>query len=305
MLENFSQIIEKTVKQKKVKISVAVAHDEEVLLAVEAAKERGIAEAVLTGDLQLIKKMAYDLEIDLRDYELIHEKDPVSACRKSVIAVSEGTAQVLMKGLVDTSILLKEVLNPQTGLRSNRILSHVAVSEVSQMKRLIFMSDGGMNIAPDIYAKMDIILNAVSVARAVGIKVPKVALVCAKEKVDSKMPCTVDAHELVKMNNKGEISNCIVGGPFGLDNAISEEAAEHKGIEHPVAGNADIIIVPNIEAGNVFYKALVYFANYKSAGIIMGAKAPIVLTSRADTAETKLNSIALATLIPNITEEEV
>ncbi len=302
MLENFNQIIEKAVKQKKVKISVAVAQDKEVLLAVEAAKKRGIVEAVLTGEARLIKKMAYDLEIDLKNYELIDEKDPVSACRKAVMAVSEGSAQVLMKGLVDTSILLKAVLDSQTGLRSNRILSHVAVSEAFQIKRLIFMSDGGMNIAPDLYAKKDIIMNAVSVARAVGIKSPKVALVCAKEKVDSKMPCTMDAHELMKMNEKGEIANCIVGGPFGLDNAISAEAAKHKGIEHPVAGNADIVIVPNIETGNVFYKALVYFANYKSAGVIMGAKAPIVLTSRADTADTKLNSIALATLIPNITE---
>ena len=297
MLNNFNKIIESAMKQKKFKISVAVAQDEEVLVAVEAARKKGIVDAILSGDAQLIKELAQNLKIDLDNYELMDERDIASACKKAVKVVSQGKAQVLMKGLVDTSILLKAVLDPEMGLRSDRILSHVAISEATEFKRLIFLSDGGMNIAPDLKAKKDIINNAVSVARATDILCPKVAIVCAKEKVDPKMPCTVDAQLLEEMNKNGEIQNCIVGGPFGLDNAVSEEAANHKGIHHPVAGKADIIIVPNIETGNVFFKSLVYFARYKSAGVIMGAKAPIVLTSRADSAETKLNSIALATLI--------
>ncbi len=303
MLNNFDKIIESAMKQpKKLKISVAVAQDEEVLVAVEEARKRGIVEAILFGDVQEIEKLAQDLEIDLKKYELIDERDMAKACRMAVKVVSEGKAQILMKGLVDTSILLKAVLDAEIGLRTDRILSHVAISEATEFKRLIFMSDGGMNINPDIKAKKDIIVNAVSVARATGIPCPKVAIVCAKEKVDPKMPCTVDAEKLVGMNTDGEIQDCMVGGPFGLDNAVSEEAANHKGIKHPVAGKADIIIVPNIETGNVFFKSLVYFARYKSAGVIMGARAPIVLTSRADSAETKLNSIALATLISKSVE---
>lgn len=302
MLKNFEEILKRAMQQKKLKLAVAVAQDREVLLAVEAARERGIVDVILVGDANKICQISEELTIDIRNFDLIDEPDLTLACRKAVEKVSSGEAQLLMKGLVDTSIVLKAVLDREIGLRTNRILSHVAVSQVTGYDRLIFMSDGGMNIDPDVIVKKDIIENAVSVARAIGIICPKVALVCAKEKVDSKMPCTIDAMELTEMNKKGDIKNCIVGGPFGLDNAISEEAALHKGVYHSVAGKADIIIVPNIETGNVFFKSLVYFARCKMAGVIMGAKAPIVLTSRADSDETKLNSIALATLIAGFSE---
>lgn len=297
MLKSFQQIMKQAIRQKSFKISVAAAHDEEVLIAVEAARKKEIADAVLIGDEEKLKSIAHRRNIDLDKYEVIHEMDLMKASEKAVSMVSQGKAQMLMKGLVDTSIVLKAVLDKTIGLRTERILSHTAVFEVSGFDRLIFLADAGMNIQPNIDAKKHIIENTVDTARGLGNICPKVALVCAKEKMDSKMPCTVEAKKLEEMYKDGEIKNCIVGGPFGLDNAVSEEAARHKGVEHPVAGKADIIIVPNIEAGNILYKSLVYFSKSKNAGIIMGAKAPIILTSRADSSESKLNAIALAAVI--------
>ena len=203
---------------------------------------------------------------------------------------------MVMKGLVDTSIILKAVLNKEIGLRTGNILSHVAVFDIEGYDRLFFITDAAMNLAPGVNEKKQIIENACSVARALDIEEPKVALICAKEKVNPKMKDTVEAKELEEKYLNGEIKNCIVGGPFALDNAISEESARHKGINHPVAGKADILVVPDIEAGNILYKSITYFAKCENAGLIVGSKAPIILTSRADSDKTKLNSIALGVL---------
>ena len=203
---------------------------------------------------------------------------------------------MVMKGLVDTSIILKAVLNKEFGLRTGNILSHVAVFDVDGYDRLFFVTDAAMNLAPDLQGKKQIIENSCIVANALDIDEPKVAVICAKEKVNPKMQDTVDAKDLEEMCKNGEIKDCIVGGPFALDNAVSEEAARHKGMDHPIAGKADILLAPDIEAGNILYKSLVFFSNTKNAGVIVGAKAPIILTSRADSEETKLNSIALGVL---------
>ena len=203
---------------------------------------------------------------------------------------------MVMKGLVDTSIILKAVLNKEIGLRTGNILSHVAVFDIEGYDRLFFVTDAAMNLAPNIQEKKQIIENSCQVARALDIEVPKVALICAKEKVNPKMKDTVEAKELEDMYLRGEITGCMVGGPFALDNAVSEEAAKHKGMDHPIAGKADVLVVPDIEAGNVLYKSISYFAKCESAGLIVGAKAPIILTSRADSDKTKLNSIALGVL---------
>lgn len=267
-MKTFKEIKNIALKQEKYKIAVAAAHDLEVLTAVEAARSYGLADAILIGDETLIREISQQLNFDLENYQVIHEPDLNGASLKAVEMVSKGEAQMLMKGLVDTSILLKAVLDKNVGLRTDHVLSHVAVFEVSGFDRLIYMSDAGMNICPDIKCKEHIIHNAVSVANALGNPCPKVALVCAKEKVDKKMPCTVDAQKLTEQFNKEKISNCIIGGPFGLDNAISEQAAKHKGVEHPIAGKADILIVPNIEAGNVLYKSLVYFQNAKTPALL-------------------------------------
>lgn len=294
---NINDVIKLAKERGPKTVSVACCQDKEVLVAVENARKEGIVNAILVGDIEKTKEIAAGLDINLDNYELIDIKDLAEASLKAVELVSSKKADMVMKGLVDTSIILKAVLNKEVGLRTGKVLSHVAVFAVNGYDRLFFLSDAAMNIAPDLKTKKEIIENAVQVARALDIDEPKVAVLCAKEKVNPKMPDTVDAHELEEMYKRGEIKNCIVGGPFALDNAVSEEAAKHKGIDHPVAGKADILLVPDIEAGNMLYKSMVFFAKSENAGLVLGAKAPIVLTSRADSDVTKLNSIALGVLV--------
>jgi phosphate butyryltransferase len=235
--------------------------------------------------------------MDLTDFEIIDEPDKNEACKKSVKLVHDGKASMPMKGIVDTPIILKAVLNSDFGLKSGRLLSHVGVLSIPGFSRLLIQSDAAINIVPSFREKIDIINNAVSVAHALGNELPKVALLCAVEKVNPKMQATIDAEELTRLNEIGEIKECLVKGPLALDNAISIEAAKHKGISHPVAGNADILITPNIEAGNILNKTLEHFCKAEKAGIIIGANVPIILTSRAASKESKLNSIALGVLI--------
>lgn len=296
-MKSFNDVIKYAKERGPKTISVACSQDKEVLIAVDMAKKEGIANAILVGDIEKTKDIAKELNIDLDSYELIDEKDLMEASLKAVKLVSEGKADMVMKGLVDTSIILKAVLNKEIGLRTGNILSHVAVFDVKGYDRLFFITDAAMNLAPDLQGKKQIIENACVVAHALDIEMPKVAAICAKEKVNPKMQDTVDAKDLEDMCKKGEIKGCIVGGPFALDNAVSEEAAKHKGMDHPIAGKADILLAPDIEAGNILYKSLVFFSETKNAGVIVGAKAPIILTSRADSEETKLNSIALGVLM--------
>ena len=295
-MRNIDDIIKFAKERGPKTISVACCQDEEVLIAVENGRKEHIVNAILIGDIDKTKKIAKNLNINLDNYELIDIKDMSEACLKAVELVSSGKADMVMKGLVDTSIILKAVLNKEVGLRTGNILSHVAVFDIEGYDRLFFITDAAMNLAPDVNGKKQIIENACSVARALDIEEPKVALICAKEKVNPKMKDTVEAKELEDMYLRGEIKNCIVGGPFALDNAINEEAAKHKGMNHQVAGKADILVVPDIEAGNVLYKSITYFSKCENAGLIVGAKAPIILTSRADSDKTKLNSIALGVL---------
>lgn len=297
MIKSFEDLLNLAQERGPKTISVAVAQDKEVLLAVKEANNMGIADAILVGDKDEIISIAEEINMDINKYKIIDVKDPTEASRKAVELVSTGVSHIVMKGLVDTSIILRAVLDEEIGLRAGNILSHVAVFSVDTYDKLLLVTDAAMNIAPDLNQKKQIVENAVFLAHSIDIDNPKVAVVCAKEKINPKMPATVDSGQLVEMNNNGDIEGCIVGGPFALDNAISKEAALHKGIDHPVAGDADIILAPNIESGNVLYKALAFLANAKNAGIIVGAKAPIVLTSRADNDEAKLNSIALGVLM--------
>lgn len=296
-MRSFNDVIRYAKERGPKTISVACSQDKEVLIAVDMAKKEGIANAILVGDIEKTNTIANELNIDLSGYDLIDEKDLTQASLKAVSLVSEGKADMVMKGLVDTSIILKAVLDKEVGLRTGKVLSHVAVFDVNGYDRLFFITDAAMNLAPDLQTKKQIIENACIVAHALDIEEPKVAAICAKEKVNPKMPDTVDAKELEDMCKNGEIKGCIVGGPFALDNAVSEEAAKHKGMDNPIAGKADILLAPDIEAGNILYKSLVFFAESKNAGVIVGAKAPIILTSRADSEETKLNSIALGVLM--------
>lgn len=296
-MRNFEEVIKFAKERGPKVISVACCQDKEVLLAVEMARKEGIANAILVGDIEKTEVIAKEIGIDLSNYELMNIEDLTEASRKAVELVSTGKADMIMKGIVDTSIVLKAVLDKEIGLRTGKVLSHVAVFDVNGFDRLFFITDAAMNLAPDVAAKKQIIENSVGVAHALDIEKPNVACICAKEKVNPKMKDTVDAAELQEMYERGEIEGCVVGGPFALDNAVSEEAASHKGVTHPGAGKADILLVPDIEAGNVLYKSMVFFAQAKNAGVIVGAKAPVILTSRADTEETKLNSIALGVLM--------
>ena len=295
-MTTFDEVLHEAQSYGPKTLAVACSHDLDVLMSVSEAMGAGIADSIMFGDAAKTKKIADDNGLDVSNASIVDVKDPVEAATKAVQAVSAGDAEVLMKGLVDTSVVMKQALNGEYGLRAGGVLSHVAVFDVPNFPRLLIGTDAALNIAPDLHQKRQIIENACEFAHALGIPTPKVALICAKEKVDPKMPCTEEAAELVAMNESGDIKGCTVGGPFALDNAVSLEAARHKGIVHPVAGRADILVTPDIEAGNVLYKSLVFLGGAKSAAVVVGARAPIVLTSRADSSETKLNSIALAVL---------
>ncbi len=298
-MKNFQEIMQKAKSAGPRRIAVACAQDEDVLKSVDMANVAGIANATLVGNKEEITKICTNLGIDINKYDIIDEKDNVEASKLAAKLVSDGKADILMKGLVDTSVVLKAVLNKELTLRTGSPISHAAVCEIPGYDRLMFVTDAAMNISPDVNAKAAIVRNVVKLAQSLEIECPKVGVICAKEKVDEKMPATVEAQALVDMNKNGEIVDCIIGGPFALDNAVSEEAAHHKGIKDPIAGKCDVLLVPDIEAGNVLYKAISYFSKSKIAGIILGASKPIVLTSRADSEETKMYSIALAVLYSN------
>lgn len=297
MMNDFQSLQTMAQKKEPQCIAVAQAGDKEVLLAIQAAQQKGIIKPILVGNKDEILRIAAEIGYSLTNAPIIHADSAQEACVLAVKEITEKRATILMKGLVDTSVILKAVLNKDAQLRTGRVLSHVACFQLPKYHKLLFVTDAAMNIAPSIEEKKQITENAVHLLHSLGVSVPKVAVLCAKEKVNEKMPATVEAQSLVDMNEKGEIKDCIVGGPFALDNAVSKEAAHHKGIHHPVAGDADILLVPDIEAGNILYKALAFLAESENAGVIVGAKIPIVLTSRADSDEAKYNSIALAVVM--------
>jgi len=279
---------------------VACAADNHVLEAVEMARKEDIVNAILIGDQTQILSILKDLDIDPHNYIIIDEKDNALACQQAVQLVHDHDDYFLMKGLVDTRIILQAALHKEYGLRTKNRISHVSVIEVPTHPKLLFMSDGGMNIAPTLDEKRQIIENAVFIAHSLGIQNPNVGVLAAVEKVNPQMQATVDAEALVQMNKDGILKGCTVGGPFALDNAINHEAAVHKGITDPIAGFIDILLMPQIETGNVFYKAMMFLANAKSASVIAGATKPIVLTSRADSKESKFYSIALGALVVDL-----
>ena len=297
MGKNFEELFSQLEAISTKKLAVAVAQDEPVLEAVSLAKDRGIVDAILVGDKEKIEEIAKNINMDLSKFEIVNEEDPQRATLKAMELVSSEQADMVMKGLVDTATFLRGVLNKEVGLRTGKLMSHVAVFEIEGIDRLILLTDAAFNTYPDIKAKTQIINNSVMVAKACGIGYPKVAPICAVELVNPDMPATIDASLLSKMNDRGQIKGCIVDGPLALDNALSEEAAHHKGIKGEVAGKADILVFPNIESANVMYKALTYTAKTRNGGILVGTSAPVILTSRADSCETKVNSIALAALV--------
>ncbi|MEA3477875.1 MAG: bifunctional enoyl-CoA hydratase/phosphate acetyltransferase [Bacteroidota bacterium] len=295
MLKKLSDLHEIVKKAPKKKLVLAAAQDEHSLEAVVAAADMKIIDCLLVGDKVKIEQIAKEKNIKLSKATIIDEPNLTQSVAKAVKLVHFGEADILMKGNVGTSILLKGVLNKEWGLRKNSLLSHIALFEVpAYHHKLIALSDVAMNIAPDLNAKVNIINNAIEFLNKLGINEPKIAVIGAVELVNVMMPATMDAALLSKMADRGQIPNCLIDGPLAFDNAISAASAIHKGIRSNVAGEADMLLLPDIEAGNVLYKSFVFFANAKVASLVLGASAPIVLTSRSDSEESKLDSIILA-----------
>jgi phosphate butyryltransferase len=294
---NFDQLLSFVRSKEKKKLAIAFAEGEEIVEAVKQATEEDILQAVLIGEGAKIMDHCQKLNFDLNKVEIIDAKDPKLACQLAVELVKRKKADMLMKGKVDTPTLLKAVLDKETGLRTGGLLSHVAVVEVENYHKVMLVTDGGININPDVNKKIDILKNAIEVAKKLGIQKPKVSCLTAVELVNPEMQETVDAAVLVKMAERGDIKDVIIDGPVAFDIAIDLQAARMKGIISPIAGDTDIFLVPNIAAGNIFVKALIYLAKAKVGGIVVGGGVPIVLLSRSDTATMKLYSMALGAVV--------
>jgi len=290
-LESFVQIAkEKPIK----KLVVAAAEDDTVLAAVANASHLGIVEPILIGNSDKIKTIAEELKINLGNIRIIDEKNPVMSAKKAVQLIRENEAQILMKGLVGSADCLRAVLDKETGLRKGDLLSHIGFFELPAYHKLIAVTDAAQNIAPTMEEKISIIKNSVDLFHRLGVVNPKVGIAGAVEMINPKMEATIHAGLLTMMNKRGQIKGCIIDGPLAFDNIVSKEACEHKGIISEVGGDADLILTPDIEAGNILYKCMTYFAGATVAAIILGASCPIVLTSRADSDRSKMMSIALA-----------
>lgn len=292
----FDDIVTLAKKNKKI-LSVACADDETVLKACVKAYEEGICTPIFVGNKARMSGIAEKEKINLKGYEIIDETDKVKACETAVRLVSDGKAQFLMKGFVDTSVLGKAVLNKDWGLRTGSALSHVSLFSLEKYHKPFILTDSGFIIKPDVNMKIDIINNAVKVMKSQGVENPKIALLAAIEKVNQDMIETVDAAILSGMNKRGQIQGCIIDGPLAFDLAISKESAEHKKIKSEVAGDADILVVPDLASGNIMAKTIIYWTDCKFAGIIVGAKAPIVLISRSDNEFNKMMSIAFGAAV--------
>ena len=298
MPESLDFLFDRCAAGRKMKVAVACPYGKDVLGAVCKAHGSGLIHGLLVGDRDKIVSVASDNGYDLSGLDISDERNDYLAVERAVKTVSSGEADLLMKGLVKTAILLRAVLNREWGLRTGSLLSHLLLFEVPVMNYRVFgLSDAGMNMYPDLKAKAGIIENSARCFHQLGVDDPKVAVLGAAEEVDREMPCTVDAAALVMMNRRGQIKGCTVEGPLSLDDSVSVHSAAIKGIDSPVAGKADILIVPDIEAGNMLAKVVLYMAGARAAGVVLGARKPIILTSRFDSMNTKLASIALGAVL--------
>ena len=300
-MRTLAELLEMAKQGNKKRVVVADATEHEVFAAVEDARKQGIVQGILVGDAEKISDTAKSIGVKIEDYEIVDEKVSKKTAAVAVEILKDNKADVLMKGLVSTSDFMRAILDKEKGLldrSSKKLLSHIAVFEVPRYHKLLLVTDAAINIAPTLEEKVQIISNAVAVAHSLGIETPKVACVGAVEKVNpGKMPATEHSAILSMMNRRGQIKGCIVDGPFGFDNAINKKAAETKKITGVVAGDADIIVCPEIETANVLYKTLQYFANARCSAIVAGTPIPIVLTSRSDPHDTKLASLVLGVLM--------
>lgn len=297
MIKSLDEIINKVSELPKNTVAVAQAADDEILQVAEMAIKKELASFVFVGDREIIKRMISNGNYELENVEIIQAEDEVSCATKTIDLIHLGKADIAMKGLLPTSVFMKAVLDKEKGLRSDKLITQITITNNIHNDGLNFITDCAINISPDLNTKIKILENAVILAQKLGYSCPKVAVLTALEKVNPAMPETIDAAILSKMNNRNQIKNCIVDGPFALDNAISEESAKHKGIESLVAGNADILLVSDIRMGNALHKAITYFANKRVGSVIVGTTSPVVITSRSDTVADKLISIAISSYL--------
>lgn len=294
MTPEFETLLESMRPASPRRVALACATDTNALSSVCVAHKMGFVNAVLYGDENEIKNIATKHGLDISDFEIVHCNDELSAANAAVCAVRNGHADILMKGLIHTADILRAVLNRDTGIRGDGILSHVSVLYSPSRNRRLFLTDIAMVMYPDLEQKVNLINNAVSFARHMGVDTPRVAPLCAVETLNPKMPATVDADALRQMNERGEIANCIISGPISFDIAVSKSAATAKGYTGSIHGDADILLFDNIEAGNNTIKAMVQFGDWIFGGVIVGARAPIIINSRSDSDTSKLFSIACA-----------
>lgn len=298
---SFDGVLSAVAPYPKRRIAVAVGNDDAVLQAAARAAADNIADVVLVGDADKIRAVADANQRSLQGMELVDEHDDNAAAKKAMQLVASGNCHIVMKGKIHTDDFLRALLDKEVGLRGARLLSHVFILEVERpVKRLVFVTDGAMNIAPDFEQKAQIATNAISLARLFGIETPKVAALAGVELVNPKMQATQDAAVLALMSYRGQFEHGVVEGPLALDIAVSEEAARVKGVTNPVAGHADILLVPSLESGNMLVKCFSHLAGGRTAGLVLGAKAPVVLTSRSDSAEAKYLSMACAVYAANM-----
>ena len=275
-------------------VSVANAVDANVLSSLQTAHKMGFVNAILCGDEQEIKSIADKNNIDISEFEIRHCDNELSAANMAVSLVRDGRADILMKGLIHTADILRAVLNRETGIRGDGILSHVSVLYSPKLQRKLFLTDIAMVMYPDLEKKIQLVKNAVSLARHMGVQKPLVAALCAVETLNPAMQATIDADALQKMNVNGEISDCVISGPISFDIAVSRDAAKIKRYDGPIQGDADILLFDNIEAGNNTIKAMVQFGDWIFGGVVIGARVPVIVNSRSDSDVSKLFSIACA-----------
>lgn len=298
MIHNFEEAKAKAQQNKPQRIAVVAAADHAVLDAVFTAKKDGLIDPVLIDNHSSLKDFCRD-KYPLNEVEVIDCDGYIPQCKTGLELVNKGSANILMKGLIPTPIIFRQILNKEYGIRKGKLLSHVGVIKSCVYHKMILMTDGGVCIAPSLEEKIEILKNSLEIANGLEIECPKVAAISAIEMVSTKMQSSMDAAILATMSRRHQIPGCVIEGPLALDNAVSAKAAEHKGIKSEICGDVDIVLMPNIESGNIFYKVLVYLGGGKteSAGVVVGAKVPVVVPSRADTPENKYNAILIATLV--------
>lgn len=297
LFKSYDEMLDRARSRGKKTVAVASAEEDSVLLALKKAQDEGMADAILLGCEEEILRIARDIDYPLHKAEIVDLPEKSQVAREAVRLVSTGSADLVMKGMLHTDTLMHAVLDKEVGLRTGKIISHVFMFTIPGYHKFIFLTDGGINIAPNLSEKKAILENAITMCHALGLETPKTACIAAVEDVNEKMQATIDAACLSKMAERGQIKGAIVDGPLALDNALSQTAAREKGIRSPVAGDADILLVPSIEVGNALFKALDFFGGARAAGVAIGMAKPVVITSRADSTDTKFLSIALAVLL--------